>query len=115
MLHELIDREDPRCLYCNSEVELSVSSQSTLSNIRLDEETLTCYKCKEIFKIFSNQDDIGDTKYEGFAFTCHGIAVYSSYESSKFYFKGLAVPPFHIDFSNKEKLYKKLRTYILFS
>lgn len=132
-LHELIDKDEPRCLYCNSNFDLnamsiSSSSGSSLRHLnpaaimtRYDTETLYCIDCKETFKIHSHQNDDGETTYTGFTFTCKGYNVFFSYIESYFDISELkgnhitAIPSFDPDFSDKDKLYEKLKTYLVFS
>lgn len=121
-LHELINRDDPRCLYCNSEIHYELKSE-WLPNIALkvDVEIITCRKCKEEFRILSLQGDDGNTDYTGFTFTCKNYRIFSPY-LEPYYFdmsEGgkhiVTFPSFVVDFSNKKKLYQKLKTYLVFS
>lgn len=97
------------------------------SSIREDKESLACRKCKEVFHILSVQDDTGFTSYDGFLFSCNGIYVSNFYRSNVFFlgdndqiFSGqsdpnpIKIPSFPINFSDKNKLYEKLKTYIIF-
>ncbi len=128
MMHELIDREEPKCLFCQSETNVDVSSNWDNRYGRMDTETLTCRSCKEIFVIHSNQDTSGETRCTGFAFSCKGVLIYYDYDSNKFWignhqknYKSLFVseptiiPYFSVDFSDKNKLHEKLKTYLIFS
>lgn len=126
-MHELIDREDPRCLYCNSECDVRVDGFG-IGLISHDVNILSCRKCKEIFEIHSINKN-GETTYTSFVFTCKRLAVVNSYAHGfaiggreYLYGKWTAntyydnyISPFDIDFSDKKKLHKKLKTYLVFS
>lgn len=132
MLHELIDRDMPCCLYCNAEFDtnaISIRSSSSyvmqklgMSNIvRSDAETLYCVDCRETFEIYSHQSDDGETHYTGFNFTCKGLSVEYKYIESTLYITNLkgehtiSIPAFVPNFSDRDKLYEKLKTYLVFS
>lgn len=134
MMHELIDKDIPRCLYCNAEFDTNAmsiksSSGSSMSHLmpgkhfmmRYDTETLYCVDCRETFEIHSHQSDEGETTYSGFTFSCKGYSIFYNYIESYFDIsdnKGkhiVAIPSFSVDFSDKEKLHEKLKTYITFS
>lgn len=131
-MHELIDREDPKCLYCHSSCDFrhdGIGFNKGQSSFEV--QILTCTNCKEIFQIHWLEDEKSETTYYSFLFSCNGIVVVNDYErgmsvggpellwdnwrlsnpipSEKF------VSHFRIDFSNKEKLYNKLKTYQVFS
>lgn len=121
LLHESIDPNEPKCLYCNSDVDTGLSSEYLMNTgIRADVETLTCKKCKEVFEIHSTQGLDGTTVIGGFAFSCKRLRIFHNYAEPHFEIsKGLGlvirIPEFPIDFSNKKKLHEKLKTYIIFS
>ena len=121
-LHELIDKDIPKCLYCDSDVSVELSSEWIPHTfLRADLEILTCTKCKEQFSIISLQGDSGVTEYTGFIFSCKKFRVFFNYIEDYFDIsdkKGkhiTAIPSFEVDFSDKKKLHKKLKTYVLFS
>lgn len=133
-IHELIDKNFPCCFYCGTEFDLNAMSLSSSSgyaaylaggmNIaRTDRETLFCVDCKERFEIHSNQQNDGETIYTGFIFTCKGLEVYCNYEKATFDISSLedrqgrstAIPEFEPDFTDRDKLHTKLRTYLVFS
>lgn len=123
MMHELIDRDEPKCLYCNSDVDVNLRS-AWLPNtfLKADNEILSCRKCKEIFAIHSLQGEDGNTEYTGFTFTCKEYSVFFNYIESYFDISSakdkkhiMAIPSFIVDFSDKNKLYEKLKTYLVFS
>lgn len=122
MLHELIDREEPRCLYCNSYTDINfVSERPPRTSLVLEKEELTCSKCGEFFIIHYIQNSLAETEYDGFTFTCNDYSVYYNYIESYFDISDLnkkhitAIPAFEVNFSDKEKLYNKLKTYLIFS
>ena len=132
MIHELIDKDVPCCLYCNAEFDtnaMSIRSSSGYvayklgqANIaRSDAETLYCVDCKEKFEIHSTQTDDGVTIYSGFTFTCKGFEVFVDYTQCVIDISDLkgthtsAIPSFNPDFSDRDKLYEKLKTYLIFS
>jgi len=133
MMHKLMDQEDPKCLYCNGQCSVSLEGYKAPMGCSDDREILTCTLCKEVFTIFSIQSIEGETIYYGFSFSCQDITVFYEYKNKNF---GLfsqktksivdehgdmedisptEVPIFEIDFSNKNKLHNKLKTYLLFS
>ena len=119
--HELIDKDDPRCLYCNSEIFYELKSEwLPNTSLKVDSEILTCQKCKEEFKIHSLQGGDGNTEYTGFTFSCKEYSVFFNYIEDYFDVKqhdkyAFAIPSFIVDFSDKNKLYEKLKTYLIFS
>jgi hypothetical protein len=128
--HELIDRDVPRCLYCNSDVDvdLRLTWISGRQPGRGDIETLSCRQCKEMFRIYSNQDTLGETNILGFMFSCNKIFIYHHYNSDtiflgrddRIYSSALDPNPTHfpaftMNFSDKKKLHSKLQTYLVFS
>lgn len=120
--HELIGQDEPKCLYCHSDVDISSSSQWLPgSNLRSDTEGLDCRKCKECFWIHSTQGDNAVTEITGFTFSCKDFFVFFNYIEDYFDVKDknrkflFAIPSFSVDFSDKKKLHEKLKTYLLFS
>ena len=135
MLHELIDRDVPRCLYCRVKFDFNAMSISSSSHgsashltpslrsymMRYDREALYCVDCKEKFEILSNQSDEGEATYTGFIFTCKGFEVFYDYVQSTIDISDLkgehhtAIPSFDPDFSDRDRLHEKLKTYLVFS
>lgn len=132
MIHELIDQNVPCCPYCNAEFDtnaMSIRSSSSYINHKLgqaniarsDAETLYCVNCKEKFEILSSQTDDGITTYSGFIFTCKGFEVFANYTQCVFDISDLkgthtsTIPSFDPDFSDRDKLHEKLKTYLIFS
>lgn len=122
MMHELIDREDPKCLYCHSECDYTMSGRGVTS--RTQAEVLDCRSCKERFIIHST-DFNNETQYTAFFFTCKKFLVAVQYSSNQYAIhkmkakmigvEPVMVPPFSVDFSDKKALHKKLKTYVTFS
>jgi hypothetical protein len=130
-MHELIDREDPRCLYCKSECDIQLDGLpvSPRNAIAFNVDILTCRKCKEVFEIHSWEND--PTEIADFVFSCKTISVMNKYDGMYQGFhigprsnlwpsifnvnNSTRVPPFAVDFSDKKKLFAKLKTYLVFS
>lgn len=122
MMHELIDREDPHCLYCNGKCDIALEGKLLpASSTTYDTETLTCQECNERFCIDNIQNEKGETTYIAFSFTCKKYNVVFLYTDKAFDLytrKGkhiTTLPVFEVDFSDKNKLYDKLKIYVLFS
>lgn len=121
-LYELINENNCRCLYCNS-----------ICDFKLGQFTheFTCGKCREEFKIhFSIYAAIYAVGCKNllpiihsFTFTCKDLLAFHVYYNLNTSVKIgyineielIDVPSFNPDFSDKEKLYQKLKTYSLFS
>lgn len=121
-MHELIDREDPHCLYCNGKCDIALEGKLIpASSTTYDTETLTCQECGERFCIDFIQNSSGETSYMAFTFTCKKYNVVYLYAEACFdiYTRKdkhiTTLPVFEVDFSDKKKLFDKLRTYIIFS
>jgi hypothetical protein len=122
MMHELINMDNPRCLYCEGDIDFSHTSSSDLANgTRSDVEALTCRFCEERFLIYYSQNSIGETKHTGFAFSCndcfisynYNLCNFSIFDQHRWFIT--TIPYFTIDFSDKNKLYNKLKIYLVFS
>jgi hypothetical protein len=126
MLHELIDWQDPQCLYCQASCDTELRGLHPNYNVN----TYTCRGCRETFEIhwggFVDVEEIAV-----FSFTCrdlmvchqygHGFAIdnhsllWDGSRSPKSTNVQHCIPPFDVDFSDKDKLYRKLQTYLVFS
>lgn len=136
MLHELIDRESPKCLYCNTECNIGKDGEFIMRGSEsYDVDLLTCRSCNEVFEIHSMQHADGTTEYNAFLFSCKELCIFCSYITNEFYIGNhrdmpyagyydlilqakrwkTCLPSFEVDFSNKDKLYEKIKTYLLFS
>jgi hypothetical protein len=117
-LHNLINMDDPVCLYCQAYCDVF---QDAKGYPPLVTNAYTCQKCKEKFEMFVV--DGSNVKYIGFSFTCNHYKVWQSYINNKLGLANISfdaidyiwVPYFEVDFSKKEELYKKIKTYILFA
>lgn len=121
-MHELIDQEDPRCLYCNGKCDIAFEGKTIAHSAQMyDIDTLTCQECGERFCIDSLQNSAGETTYVAFTFTCKKYDVVFLYSDAAFDIftrKGkhiTTLPAFEVDFSDKKKLFQKLKTYVIFS
>ena len=119
-----INIENPTCLYCNSPCSLESQDQTGGKYIN---HKHTCSVCSEYYTIFFETNhyyDI-DRYYYNFNFSCKEFLVSMSNDPDSLSIRNrkavslrpgwVRVPPFHISFSDKDKLYEKLKTYLLFS
>lgn len=128
--HKLIDREEPRCLYCNSECDIHLDGFAAATP-SYNVDILTCRKCNENFEIYW-LGDIEPIQTISFIFTCKDVAVRYDYDTGfligghellwkstsrmkKSTLNAAPVEPFDVDFSDKKKLYKRLKTCLVFS
>jgi hypothetical protein len=101
----------PLCLFCQNYLEINNTSSNNLSFDRF-----ICTNCNEIFCFGYYNDTLTNM-----SFTCLNIEVtiYSSKPhytiSSARIVDNIHIPAFNIDFSDKNKLFEKLHTYIIFS
>lgn len=122
-MHELIDRFDPVCLYCGTRCVITLSGTRLSTGQIEDHDILQCQKCRETFRVDSIQSPEGETTYTGFQFTCKRLRINYKYQDEKFSISDLndrnkeavVIPVFEVDFSDKNKLHEKIKTYILFS
>lgn len=130
MMHELIDNEYPRCLYCQNDCVVGYSGEKAPMGCTVNVETLTCFECPAVFEIHSIQSSDGETSYTSFVFTCKSLCVVNNYSSSTFRIGDrdllwgevrqhpktpVDTEVFEVDFSDKNKLYDKLKLYLTFS
>jgi hypothetical protein len=117
-LHALINEDDPICLYCQGRCDVS---QKASGYPDLVTYTYSCQKCQEVF-----ESNTIDGKYFAFSFTCKNFKVFQNYGANNFgldkkgpdldfTYKYVWIPYFDINFSQKEELYHKIKTYILFA
>lgn len=108
----LIDKIYPICLYCQSECQFEGKG---LLNSLFIKNTYFCSQCREKFVIVCRFD-----KEYSFTFTCSNLRIEYIQFSNKFNISKLSdktyisIPDFPLDFSNKESLYNKLKTYLIF-
>jgi hypothetical protein len=118
--HNLIDREDPICLYCGKRCVIDYHGTRVQNTVE-DCDILTCQGCQETFRVNSVRDPAGETTYTEFNFTCKDYTVIYKYADDKFVIRDkdrkdiATIPTFEVDFSDKKRLHEKLKTYIIFS
>jgi hypothetical protein len=100
-----------------------------LFRLRFEVQILKCQSCREIFEIHWTEDNENVVKFTGFVFSCKSIVVQSIYASGfgignkellqpeqyEPQFAKSYIPEFVVNFSDKKKLHKKLKTYLVFS
>jgi hypothetical protein len=116
-LHTLIDEKDPHCLYDNNICRKYIHNYS--SSYR--SHKYFCSKCNESFEIhFNNLNPFI------FTFSCKELTVSVYYDTENFsygrshnYYTNRLwsndLDSMYFNFDNKEKLYNKLKTYLVFS
>jgi hypothetical protein len=112
--HKLMDENNPKCLYCNSNCDVSGWG----SGMQWGND-FTCQQCGEVFQTEHSED----SPVGGFMFSCDKIKIYHDYANQKFGLikidpKSTAiswVPEFDINFADKEAFYQKIKTYLIFS
>lgn len=124
----LLDRENPTCVFCQVPCVFSSRSIADQPDI-LTTDTYSCLTCNATFHVYS-QDvfpslfDAAKSKLVSydFRFTCYELVLWYG-DNPEHYLLGnkhknihwLKIPIFTMDFSDKNKLYSKLKTYLLFS
>lgn len=123
-LHSLINEDRPYCLYCNQKCNYHLDTQQHISGTIETLKLFLCPSCGESFHTWHNTDDGTPNT---FIMTCYELTIYQSYEdpnspNSELGIQGekddgeiIWVPEFKIDFSDRDILYQKLKTYLLFS
>lgn len=112
-MNNLIDEDDPKCLYCNGICKTTHDSDATLITDRY-----ACLICGEVFeKSYTIGFEPGI-----FSFTCQDLYIIVFAKTAKFAVSSIDknnkinyIPYFDINFSNKNSLYQKLKTYLTFS
>lgn len=112
---KLVNIDDAICPYCKS--HCNINSQS-IDNFEIHYDTYHCVSCNELYSL----SFVADICYN-FQVSCKELLVTLSRRPDGFRISrgseirlgGKNIPLFQIDFSDKEKLYFKLKTYILFS
>jgi len=111
----LINIDDAICPYCKS--HCNISSQS-VDNSEIHYDTYNCVSCNELYCLSFDADICFD-----FHVSCKELLItlsmhpdgYCISRGSEIRLGGKNIPLFYMDFSDKETLYNKLKTYILFS
>jgi len=124
LVSKKITIDNPNCLYCNSLCEVSARSEWDIPTQSFTEDItiFNCTSCGEKFKIY-------DEYVRSFLFTCKDLMVHIFYETENFNISALNsklvqsenavwindLDNVNFDFSNKEKMHKKLKNYLIFS
>src|SRR5271167_2369062 len=123
-LENISDILSYHCPYCHGDFMMDASGEHAYgaAATRLV-DTYTCIECSEVFEIHQE-----DQENVSFLFSCNGVYVryindqFLVATNDKLQYRKLGmsaphvvIPPFPVDFSNKEKLHQKLKTYVLFS
>lgn len=109
---EEINYNRPECLYCKSICESDSGGEAAMSMTTYD-----CKSCGDYFMIIS----VSNTKE--LQFTCKEFCIF--YTKGDSYFEiyntngtshedWVRIPMFDINFSDRERLYEKLKTYLIF-
>ena len=109
-----IDLDNPSCLYCKTTIDTASGFGESLLSCDL----YICSVCKEGYTLGLFKD-----KVSYIIFTCKQLELLCYFSKNYFEIKNfwiakskfLVIPSFQIDFSDKETLYKKLSTYLIFS
>lgn len=129
-VQDLLNQDHPQCLYCSSALEIKVVSDAASFPIYNSVTIYTCTVCKEIFEISTAYSDLNEEfnteSIASIGLSCNDISILINYIDNICYISHnmkhhdrlsylVSVPIFELDFSNKDKLYQKLKTYLLFS
>ena len=123
-LENISDLLSHHCPYCRGDFVMDGSGEHAYGPaVTHLVDTYTCVECSEVFEIHQE-----DQENVSFLFSCNGIYVRYLVDrllvstDNKLQYKKLGmmaphivIPHFPIDFADKDKLTKKLRTYLLFS
>ena len=116
--HKLFDENEPKCLYFDSNCDVSGWGSGVQWGNKY-----TCQKCAEIFEI--SYFAVGDLTQpvDGFVFSCNDLKISHNYTLKSFAIIKMDpssasiewIPEFDINFADKNALYKKIKTYLIFS
>lgn len=110
---EEINYNRPECLYCKSICEAESGGEAAM--------VVTSYDCKSCGDYFSIISIAGSKELQ---FTCKEYCLLYQEGDSHFEIYNtdwashedkVPIPMFDIDFSNRERLYEKLKTYLIFA
>jgi len=109
-----IDFDNPKCLYCYH----IIYNNSSFGDLLLQQDLFVCPSCNEGYTIII-KDGIITCAF----FTCIDIEIISYNNKNEFGIKHfysklkdfIWIPEFNIDFSDKQSLHEKLKTYLLLS
>jgi hypothetical protein len=114
----IINSDHPACLYCNKEISAIETSNKWAGSFQKREMKLYCDSCDEFFTLSGLEDE--DADY--LKFTCKSITVHVHFNTNYIlldknndFENATQIVKFEMNFSDKEKLYNKLSTYIIFS
>lgn len=114
----IINSDHPACLYCNKEIQAVETSMKWSGSFQKREMKLYCDSCDEFFTFYGREDE--DADY--LKFTCKSITVHVYFNTNLMlldknddFVNATEIIKFEINFFDKEKLYNKLSTYLLFS
>lgn len=123
-IKNLFNEDDPRCLYCNGICKANYSGG--LEHQSFLEDEYHCLNCGETFLIIG--DAINKNLFNTtLIFTCIDLKVMYFSDAQQMAVSKLPnlnlakdkfisfIPNFDIDFSQKDLLYQKLKTYLIFS
>lgn len=106
-----IDQDNPICLYCKSNCDVASNSNQFILHF-----TYSCNSCKECFYLtidYSSNDIIS------YSFTCYDYLINYDIlynEMSSFINEDqFIIPVFDADFSDKDKLHRKIKMCSVFS
>jgi hypothetical protein len=118
--HQLINENDPLCLFCGGQCYVSGDGQSP--NLYTDH--YNCIECSESFSIHRYDSD---PPY-AFDFTCGKLLVIHMYQTDRLVIRRwdtittdasddnpITIPYFEIDFADKQALIDKLTVYLTFA
>ena len=108
-----IDLDSPICWYCNLYLQHAYGG----GNISIYNDIYNCKCCNENYRIYYFNDQIKRT-----IFTCIDLLINLDVEKNQYGIKYnddndkyTWIPPFNIDFSDKQLLNNKFKTYLIFS
>jgi hypothetical protein len=109
---EKINFNRPECLYCKSICEADTGGEAMMVMTTYD-----CKLCGDYFTIVKVASD------KELSFTCKEFCIFHYNDANEFEVDNtdglthdrIKIPVFDIDFSDRERLYEKLKTYLIFA
>lgn len=112
----LISIENPICLYCKGRCDHEGFGEAMMVM-----DSFVCHPCNENFTLFS----VIGGKEATLSVTCNDIRIFiysdadtfkvGSRSNQSYILKDVYIPKFDLPLDDKEKLYQKLKTYLIFS